>query len=96
MLGKRLDAFFVHDDGEQFSIVMESRPVARILISDDVVHDSNVQMDISSTKAKPQKQPCRHQAESQHDSPFEEREQPRKQEPVCDSREEEGQHTDEG
>lgn len=83
-LDNHLGTFFVHDDGEQFSIVMENRPVARVLVFDDVVHGSGIWMDVSSTKAEPQKQSCRHQAESQHDSPFEESEQPRKQKPVDD------------
>lgn len=95
-LDNGLGAFFVHDDGEQFSIVMENRPVARVLVFDDVVHGSGIWMDVSSTKAEPQKQPCRHQAEGQRDSPFEESEQPREQEPACRSHEKEGQHTDEG
>lgn len=69
-LDNGLGAFFVHDDGEQFSIVMENRPVARVLVFDDVVHGSGIWMDVSSTKEEPQKQPCRHQAEGQRDSPL--------------------------
>lgn len=95
-LDNGLGAFFVHDDGEQFSIVMEYRPVARVLIFDDVVHGSGVWMDVSSKEAEPQKQPCHYQAEGQHDAQFEEREQPREQEPAGNGHEEEGQHTDEG
>lgn len=86
--------FFVHNDGEQFPIVMENRPVARALVFDDVVHGSGIWMDVSSTKVEPQKQPCHYQAEGQHDSPFEECEQPREQEPACHSHEKKGQHTD--
>lgn len=92
-LDNRLCAFFVHDDGEQFPIMMENRPVACVLVFDDVVHGSGVWRDVSSKKAEPQKQSCRHQAEGQHDSPFEEREQPREQEPAGNGHEEEGQHT---
>lgn len=95
-LDNGLGAFFVHDDGEQFSIVMENRPVARVLVFDDVIHGSGVWMNVSSKEAEPQKQSCRHQAEGQHDSPFEKREQPREQEPACNGHEKEGQHTDEG
>ena len=95
-LDNGLGAFFVHDDGEQLSIVMENRPVARVLVFDDVVHGSGVWMDVFSKEAEPQKQSCRHQAEGQHDSPFEEREQPREQEPAGNGHEEKGQHTDEG
>ena len=54
---------------------MEYRPVACVLIFYDVVHGSGVWMNVSSKNAEPQKQPCHHQAEGQHDSPFEEREQ---------------------
>jgi hypothetical protein len=95
-LDNGLGAFFVHDDGEQFPIVMENRPVARVLVFDDVIHGSGVWMNVFSKEAEPQKQPCRHQAEGQHDSPFEESEQPREQEPACNGHEEKGQHTDEG
>ena len=95
-LDNGLGAFFVHDDGKQFPIVMENRPVARVLVFDDVVHGSGIWMDVASKKAEPQKQSCRHQAESQHNSPFEYGEQPREQEPAGDGYEKEGQHTDEG
>lgn len=95
-LDNGLGAFFVHDDGEQFSIVMEYRPVACVLIFYDVVHGSGVWMNVSSKNAEPQKQPCHHQAEGQHDSPFEEREQPGEQEPACNGHEEDCQHTEEG
>ena len=95
-LDNGLSAFFVHNDGEQFPIVMENRPVARALVFDDVVHGSGIWMDDSSTKVEPQKQPCHYQAEGQHDSPFEECEQPREQEPACHSHEKKGQHTDDG
>lgn len=44
-LDNGLGAFFVHDDGEQFPIVMENRPVARVLVFDDVVHGSGVWME---------------------------------------------------
>lgn len=95
-LDNSLCAFFVHDDGEQLSIVMEYRPVARVFVFDDMVHGSGVWRDVSSKEAEPQKQSCRHQAEGQHDSPFEEREQPREQEPACNGYEKEGQHIDVG
>lgn len=43
-LDNGLGAFFVHDDSEQFAIVMENCPVARVFIFDDVVHGSGVWM----------------------------------------------------
>ena len=54
-LDNGLGAFFVHDDGEQFPVVMENCPVARVFVFDDVVHGSGVWMDVSSKKAEPQK-----------------------------------------
>lgn len=90
-----LGTFFVHDDSEQFSIVMEYRPVARVLVFDDVVHGSGVWIG-ALKEAEPQKQSCHHQSQGKHESPFEECEQPREQEPACNGHEEEGQHTDVG